>query len=283
MLAERVHVIWLIRSRCHYSPYQNSTLIGSPVGFSNVWAILTFRHRLRSVNTVKHWSKRWPRQCLWFRSEPSSQVFACSSERTSRANFKDHVNTFSTACRGIDYGGSTANKNRSWSNGEQTKDNTHHRYFIDIVPLIRCLSFPFHSTDKTVSQVYNSCYLSKGRWTLLRLLFSLSCAFQVTHMECSRLNSFLRFSFFFLTKPTYMYFKIMCILFCPLHDDDQRDLGCELVLYSLIRRKISNGALFILGGSIDHSENYRWILTSFYSIRHTFVRMIMIKSDLRKH
>ena len=43
-----------------------------------------------------------------------------------------------------------------------------------------------------------------------------------------------RFSLFFLRKHThmYMYFEIMCILFCYVREDDQHDLGYDLIVLS---------------------------------------------------
>ncbi|CAF3885766.1 unnamed protein product, partial [Rotaria magnacalcarata] len=62
----------------------------------------------------------WVQQCLNDPNFPTPSpkrhhrealIKALSSERTSRANFKDHVNTFSSACRGIEYSGTSSNDN----------------------------------------------------------------------------------------------------------------------------------------------------------------------------
>ncbi|CAF0734212.1 unnamed protein product [Adineta ricciae] len=68
------------------------------------------------------WTSTWVQQCLNDPNFPTPSpkrhhrealIKALTSERTSRANFKDHINTFSSACRGIDYTGTMSNKNRS--------------------------------------------------------------------------------------------------------------------------------------------------------------------------
>lgn len=67
------------------------------------------------------WTSAWVQQCLSDPNFPTPSpkrhhrdalIKALTAERTSRANFKDHVNTFSTACRGIDYSGTSHNKTR---------------------------------------------------------------------------------------------------------------------------------------------------------------------------
>lgn len=57
--------------------------------------------------------KQLPRTFDCSRLVIRSIAFVFFSERTSRANFKDHINTFSSTCRGIDYSGTTSNKMRS--------------------------------------------------------------------------------------------------------------------------------------------------------------------------
>ncbi|CAF4320057.1 unnamed protein product, partial [Rotaria sp. Silwood2] len=67
-------------------------------------------------------TSNWVQQCLNDPNFPTPSpkrhhrealIKALTSERTSRANFKDHINTFSSTCRGIEYSGTSSNRNHS--------------------------------------------------------------------------------------------------------------------------------------------------------------------------
>lgn len=123
------------------------------------------------------------------------------SERTSRANFKDHINTFSSVCRGIDYSG-TSSKNHSWQNKwievlEENKIQTlticlnifisfffHcHLFNVFIQRWISRLSFFFQQVDNTVSHVYSSFLFSVFVVKVKIYFLFFVCVSEETHIE----------------------------------------------------------------------------------------------------